>query len=91
MRVLEGKLKEWERKRNEVGERQDGEDQEEERMGDSVEIGKVTGGDRDEQEKSLAAKVRQIEKGLEKERNERMKWEDEKREEREKRERIDSI
>jgi len=91
MRVLEEKLKEWEMKRNEVGERQDGDEHEEERMGELAEFGKVTGGDRDEQEKSFAAKVRQIEKGLEKERNERMKWEEEKREEREKRERIDSI
>jgi hypothetical protein len=69
MRVLEEKLKEWEMKRNEVGERQDGDEHEEERMGELAEFGKVTGGDRDEKEKSFAAKVRQIEKGLEKERN----------------------
>jgi hypothetical protein len=60
-------------------------------MGDSDEFDKVTGGDRDEREKSFAATVRKIEKGLEKEMNERMKWEEKKREEREKRERIDSI
>jgi hypothetical protein len=65
--------------------------QEEERREELGEKGRIMALEREVREKILAEKISKVEEGLERERSVRMRWEEERRVEREVRERTDSI